>query len=106
MAASSAPVIDVQYVANLARLDLSPAEVTQFQARIPAILDYVRLLQEVDVTGVEPTAHATRMHNIWAADNVVASPDNAPLLANAPDLADEVYIKVPVVLGGDSEGAP
>lgn len=106
MAASSPQEINVQYVANLARLELSPEEVAQLEQRIPAILAYVQLLQEVNVEGIEPTAHATRMHNIWAADVAVPSADPAPYLANAPELADDIYIRVPVVLGGDTEGAP
>ena len=50
--------IDVKYVARLARLNLTPAEEQQMQAQLGDIIGYIEKLKEVDVTNVEPTAHA------------------------------------------------
>jgi aspartyl-tRNA(Asn)/glutamyl-tRNA(Gln) amidotransferase subunit C len=49
---------DVRRIASLARLRLSPEEERVFQGQLSAILDYVRQLEELDVTGVEPMTHA------------------------------------------------
>jgi aspartyl-tRNA(Asn)/glutamyl-tRNA(Gln) amidotransferase subunit C len=49
---------DVRRIASLARLRLSAEEERVFQGQLSAILDYVRQLEELDVSGVEPMTHA------------------------------------------------
>src|SRR4051812_29339215 len=49
---------DVRYTAQLARLNLSEEEIAKFQSQLGQVLDYVEKLSAVDVSGVEPTAHA------------------------------------------------
>ncbi len=49
---------DVRRIAVLARLKLSPEEEQVFQGQLSAILDYVRQLEELDVSAVEPMTHA------------------------------------------------
>ena len=49
--------IDVRYVANLARLELTPEEVATFQPQLEAILHHAEALSKLDVSGIEPTAH-------------------------------------------------
>jgi aspartyl-tRNA(Asn)/glutamyl-tRNA(Gln) amidotransferase subunit C len=87
----------VQSVAKLARLGLSENEVDTLGSQLSAILDHIHILQEADVSGVSPTAHASRLTNIMRAD--VAGPSYPPevLLANAPD-QDENCLKVNAVL--------
>ena len=55
----SSPDLDVRYVANLARIDLSDAEIAQFQSQLSRVLEYVEQLNQVDVSNVEPTAALT-----------------------------------------------
>lgn len=78
------PEIDLDYVANLARLSLSPEEKTKFSGQLAHILDYFQKLREVDVEGIEPMAHAFALDNVWQADEPgpAFSPEEA--LSNAP----------------------
>jgi aspartyl-tRNA(Asn)/glutamyl-tRNA(Gln) amidotransferase subunit C len=91
------PEIDLDYVANLARLRLSPAEKAEFSGQLEKILDYFQVLKEVDVEGVEPMAHAFALDNVWQAD--VAQPGFSPAeaLSNAP-AARHDQIVVPKVV--------
>ncbi|HEX4207325.1 MAG TPA: Asp-tRNA(Asn)/Glu-tRNA(Gln) amidotransferase subunit GatC [Ktedonobacteraceae bacterium] len=87
----------VRNVATLARLGLSEQEIEMFQDQLSAILDHIHILQEADVSGISPTAHASRLTSIMRQD--VPQPSYPPevLLANAPDQEDN-YLKVNAVL--------
>ncbi len=90
----------VKNVAKLARLGLSEEDVETFGRQLSVILENIAILQEVDVSGVSPTAHASRLTNIMRPD--VPQPSYAPevLLANAPD-QEENCLKVNAVLEGE-----
>jgi aspartyl-tRNA(Asn)/glutamyl-tRNA(Gln) amidotransferase subunit C len=87
----------VQNVARLARLGLSEEEIETFGKQLSAILEHIHILQEADVSGISPTAHASRLTNIMRLD--VTQPSYPPevLLANAPDQEDNC-LKVNAVL--------
>ena len=87
----------VQNVSKLARIALSEEEIETLGSQLSAILDHIRILQEADVSGVPPTAHASRLTNVMRED--VPQPSYPPevLLANAPD-QDENCLKVNAVL--------
>ena len=104
MADNSQVEVDVEHIAKLARLELSAAEQEQFQQEINAIVGYVKHLQEVDVEGIEPTAHATHISNVVRSDEPGACQDRAQTINNAPETVDEAMIKVHVVIGGDAGG--
>ncbi len=86
-------------VARLARLGLSEEDIETFGSQLSAILEHIQILQEADVSGVSPTAHASRLTNIMRAD--IPQPSYPPevLLANAPDQEDNC-LKVNAVLEG------
>jgi aspartyl-tRNA(Asn)/glutamyl-tRNA(Gln) amidotransferase subunit C len=63
--------IDVKYVAHLARLSLTPEEEVKLSAQLGNILGYIEKLHELDVTNVEPTAHAVPMVNVARGDEAV-----------------------------------
>ena len=63
-----APGIDVKYVAHLARLNLSPEEEQKFGTQLSQVLGYVEKLNQVDVSQVEPTAHAMPLVNVTRPD--------------------------------------
>ncbi len=84
--------IDVTYVARLARLYLSAEEIAAFQAQLGQILDYVQAIRSVDVTGVEPTAHAIRVQNVFREDAPAAGLPMEAILANAPQHADNQFL--------------
>jgi aspartyl-tRNA(Asn)/glutamyl-tRNA(Gln) amidotransferase subunit C len=89
--------IDVKYVANLARLALTPDEEKQLGAQLGSILGYIEKLRELDVTGVEPTAHAVPMVNITCADEIRPSLDHEAALRNAPRQAGGLFIVPKIV---------
>ena len=84
--------IDVPYVARLARLTLSAGETAAFQAQLGQILDYVRAIQGVETAGVEPTAHAVRVQNVFREDDPVPGLPLDRALANAPRHADDQFL--------------
>ena len=93
----SAPDLDVRYVAQLARLDLSEAEIATFQTQLGHVLEHVEALRKVDVSAVEPTAHASAVFNVFRPDEVRPSlaPDAA--LSNAPRQANDLFVVTKVV---------
>jgi aspartyl-tRNA(Asn)/glutamyl-tRNA(Gln) amidotransferase subunit C len=60
--------LDIGHISNLARLSLTTQEAAQYAKELASILAYVAQLKEVDVSGVEPTAHAFPLFNVWADD--------------------------------------
>lgn len=76
--------IDVSYVANLARIQLTEQEAELFQGQLDQVLAYVEQLNEPDLLGVEPTAHAMALVNVLRADTPRASLDHDVVTANAP----------------------
>lgn len=87
----------VKNVAKLARLGMSEEEIDVFESQLSSILENIAILREADVSGVSPTAHASRLSNIMRAD--ITEPSYAPeeLLANAPEQEDNC-LKVNAVL--------
>ena len=92
-----APEIDVKYVAHLARLHLSLEEEQKFGAQLGQILGYVEKLNQLDVSGVEPTAHAVPLVNVTRPDETRPSLSNDDALRNAPAKANGLFI-VPKIL--------
>jgi aspartyl-tRNA(Asn)/glutamyl-tRNA(Gln) amidotransferase subunit C len=89
--------IDVKYVAHLARLSLSPEEEQKISAQLGNILGYIEKLKQVDVTGVEPTAHAFPLVNVTRPDKVRPSISNEDALRNAPAKANGLFIVPKIV---------
>lgn len=88
---------DVRYTAGLARLNLSEEEIAKFQSQLSQVLEYVEELKGVDVSQVEPTAHANPVFNVVRED---ASRDGftpQEALANAPRQAGGLFV-VPKVI--------
>ena len=88
---------EVRWVAHLARLELSDAELETMTRQLSSIVDYVNQLQQVDTEGVEPLAHALEVHNVFRADERAPSLPVDAALANAPDRRGDFYA-VPAVL--------
>ena len=88
---------DVKYVAHLARLKLSPVEEQQLGAQLGDILGYIEKLKEVDVSGVEPTAHPFPLVNVTRADEARPSLPHDDALCNAPQTANGLFIVPKIV---------
>jgi aspartyl-tRNA(Asn)/glutamyl-tRNA(Gln) amidotransferase subunit C len=90
--------IDVTYVADLARLRLSPEEIATFQKQLSDVLGYVSQLAEVDVSHVS-SAGAPDLKNALRKDVLTPSLTPAEALANAPR-QDNNLIVVPRMIEG------
>ena len=88
---------EVRWVAHLARLQLTDAELATMTRQLSAIVEYVALLQQVNTDGVEPLAHALEVRNVFRADEPGTSLPLDEALANAPQRRGEFYA-VPAVL--------
>lgn len=88
---------NVSYTAQLARLNLTEAEITKFQSQLTQVLAYVEKLGKLDLQGVEPTAHTNPIFNVLRADESRQWPNPEAALANAPRSANELFI-VPKVI--------
>jgi aspartyl-tRNA(Asn)/glutamyl-tRNA(Gln) amidotransferase subunit C len=93
----AAPEIDIQYVAHLARIQLTPDEEKKLSAQLGGILGYIEKLKELDVTGVEPTAHAVPMVNVTRTDETRPSLPNEDALRNAPAQANGLFMVPKIV---------
>lgn len=93
----SITVKDVQHVAKLARLQLSPEEEATLTEQMNAILQYAEKLNELDTENVKPTTHVLQVSNVMREDVVKESLSQEEALLNAPDEEDG-HFKVPAVL--------
>lgn len=93
----AAAEIDVKYVAHLARVALMPDEEKKLAAQLGGILGYIEKLKELDVTKVEPTAHAVPLVNVTRADEIRPSLPHEDALRNAPKQAGGLFIVPKVV---------
>jgi len=85
---------EVLHVARLARLALSDEEVERLGAQLNAILEAVGKVSELDLEGVEPTAHPLDLVNVLAEDEPAPSLPVEEALASAPDREGN-FFKVP-----------
>ena len=90
-------VTDVEYVARLARLELTLDEKELFAGQMVAILVYVEKLKELDTDGIVPTSHAVPMENSFREDSACSPIGLEKALANAPDRAGS-FFAVPKVI--------
>lgn len=90
---------DIEKVALLARLELTEAEIKEFGGQLGQILGYIEQLKQIDVEGIEPTAHAAAVYNVYRED--VEQTDRfltqEEALANAPETAHD-QVKMPKVI--------
>lgn len=93
-------IAQVQKVAKLASLPLTPEEEEKFSKELSETLDYVKELDEVDTSGVEPTSQVTGLVNITREDMVGESFTQEQALSNAKSTY-KGYIKVSAILSED-----
>lgn len=88
---------EVEHIAALARLRLTPEEKERYRQQLSAVLDYMTKLKQVDTAHIEPTATVLPLHTILRPDEVAPSLPTAEVLANAPAAEAEMF-RVPPVL--------
>jgi aspartyl-tRNA(Asn)/glutamyl-tRNA(Gln) amidotransferase subunit C len=87
----------VENVAKLARLQLSGEELDKYGAQLGAILDYIAKLEKLDVSGLEPLAHAVDTDNVFREDVPRPSLSRDAALQNAPEKTGDFFI-VPKII--------
>jgi aspartyl-tRNA(Asn)/glutamyl-tRNA(Gln) amidotransferase subunit C len=89
---------EVLHIARLARLGLDEAEIDKFSEQLSNLLEHFRVLQQVDTTGVPPTAQSIALQNVIRSDETQASLPPDQVLANAPQKEGD-FFRVRPVLG-------
>lgn len=90
----------VAATAALARIEIPEAELPALASEFSRILEAFRVLQAVDVAGVEPLLHATELVDVLRADQPRPGLERERVLENAPDRTPE-FFRVPKTVGGD-----
>ncbi len=88
----SSPTLDIHRIATLSRLKLTDAEATEYEGQLGRILGYMDTLSRFDLDGVEPTAHAMPVFDVWRADEPAASFSCAEALLNAPKKTHDQFV--------------
>ena len=96
------PAIDVAYVAELARLELTDEEKAVFQPQLEDIVRYVEKISSVDVEGVPPTMHGRAIVNALGEDEVRPSMPREDALSNAPARTGDEFMLPKIVEGAES----
>lgn len=89
--------MDVSDVAHLARLRLTSEEEEALGCQLDQILSYIEKLREVDVSDVEPTAHAFPLLNVVREDQAGPSLSHAEAVQNAPSTANGLFLVPKIV---------
>jgi aspartyl-tRNA(Asn)/glutamyl-tRNA(Gln) amidotransferase subunit C len=92
---------DVEHIAHLARLGLTPAELSLLEGQLNHILDQYAKLAELDTDAIPPTAQTIELENILRDDVVIPSLPVDEILRNAPESSGG-FVVVPALLGEDS----
>ncbi|HLK56791.1 MAG TPA: Asp-tRNA(Asn)/Glu-tRNA(Gln) amidotransferase subunit GatC [Chthonomonadaceae bacterium] len=90
---------EVRKVALLARLELTDDEIDEQAKHINDLLKTFETLQQLDVTGIEPTSHSIPIVNVLREDRTLPSLPREAVLANAPEARDGCFI-VPRIVEG------
>lgn len=89
----------IKHIAELARLELTDAELEKYGGQLSGVLNYIDQLEEVDVTGIEPTAQVTGLFNVLRQDEIASwdGSQRETALEQAPELENH-QIKVKRIL--------
>ena len=88
---------NIRYISRLARVALTPDEELRLGEQLGPSLGYIEKLKEVDVSGVEPTAHAFPLVNVVREDTVTESLSNEEALRNAPARSGGLFVVPKIV---------
>lgn len=83
---------EVEHIARLARLSFDGEELERFQHDLSQIIDYVQTLGELDLSGLEPTAHAVEVKNVLRPDEPRPGLSRESALANGPAVEEGQFV--------------
>jgi len=88
----------VRHVALLARLELTEEQIKSVGEDLNSILDHIDSIQQLDLEGVEPTAHPLDVYNVTRADEVRPGLSHEDAMKNAPEAQDGAFV-IPRIVG-------
>ena len=88
---------DVLHIARLARIALTEDEITRLSQQLSDLLENFEVLQQVDTTGVPPTAQSVDLQSVMRDDEVTPSFPPEDILANAPRRDEDCFRVKPVL---------
>jgi aspartyl-tRNA(Asn)/glutamyl-tRNA(Gln) amidotransferase subunit C len=89
----------VAHIAELAKLELTEAELERMARQLSDILEYAERLKQLDTDAIAPTASVIPNQNVMRADTVTPSLPRVQVLQNAPDTdADREFLRVRAIL--------
>lgn len=89
----------VSHIAELAKLDLTDAEIERMTQQLAAILEYAERLNQLDTDAIPPTASVIPNQNVMRADRVEPSLTRDQVLQNAPEIdARHEFLRVRAIL--------
>ena len=89
--------MDLSRVVKLARIELTPEEEQRLAPQLGEVLEYVEKLNELNVEGVEPTAHAVPLSNVLREDEPCGSLSQVDALRNAPKTLNGLFVVPKIV---------
>jgi aspartyl-tRNA(Asn)/glutamyl-tRNA(Gln) amidotransferase subunit C len=87
---------EVEHLARLTHLGLSPQEIARMADEISGILTHIRRIQELDTDHIPPTAQVIPLHDIMRPDEPKPSLTPAQVLANAPEREGDFFVVPPI----------
>lgn len=93
---------EVKKIADLAKIKLTPAEEKRHAETISVVFDYMKILNEVDTEGVEPTYEVNDLKNIWREDKIKKCIHSQDLVEQFPEKYAGMMI-VPGVFDNSTE---
>lgn len=93
---------EVRHVAMLARIALTDEQIHTLQGELNSILGHIDTIQQLDLDGVPPTAHAVPMVNSTRPDVPRQGLSREMALLNAPEAEDGAFVIPQIVGGGDA----
>ena len=88
---------EVLHIARLARVALTEEEIDRYSEQLSNLLDHFAVLQQVDTTGVPPTAQSIDLRSVMREDAVRPSLSPDDVLANAPHREEDSFRVKPVL---------
>ncbi len=93
----SLTLLEVEHIAQLAHLSLTPDQKSLYQQQLSAILEYAQRLEELDTDAIPPTATVLPIHSVMRADDPRQPMSRDTLLSNAPESAEGMFLVPPIL---------
>jgi len=84
---------EVEHIARLSRLKLTPNEKERYSDQLSSILDYIDQLSEVDTKSLESTANVSGLSNVYREDKIEPSGiTHRDIAKNAPEFKEGFFV--------------